>query len=114
MAVFATCLGYPRIGVARELKRALESYWARKKSGGELLEAALELRRRHWLTMKAGGSTTSRVTISRSMTMSLTWLSRLAPFLSDTTIYPIPSSVISRWPEGFKTLMTGSTWWRSK
>ena len=55
MSVFATCLGYPRIGVARELKRALESCWARKSSGGELLETALELRRRHWLTMKAGG-----------------------------------------------------------
>jgi len=55
VAVFATCLGYPRIGVSRELKRVLESYWARKKSGGELLEAALELRRRHWLTMKARG-----------------------------------------------------------
>jgi 5-methyltetrahydropteroyltriglutamate--homocysteine methyltransferase len=55
VTVFATCLGYPRIGVARELKKALESYWALKSSGGELLEAAFELRRRHWLTMKAKG-----------------------------------------------------------
>src|SRR4030067_1404549 len=55
VSVFATCLGYPRIGVARELKRALESCWARRSSGGELLETALELRRRALLTMKGGG-----------------------------------------------------------
>ncbi len=42
-----TCLGLPRIGRRRELKRALEACW---KDGdtGALLETARELRQRHW------------------------------------------------------------------
>src|SRR5690606_14675808 len=41
----ATILGYPRIGRARELKRALESFWAGRSSAAELESAAAELRR---------------------------------------------------------------------
>jgi 5-methyltetrahydropteroyltriglutamate--homocysteine methyltransferase len=52
VSVHATCLGYPRIGVARELKKALESYWSKKSSAGALLSTAAELRRRHWSAMK--------------------------------------------------------------
>jgi 5-methyltetrahydropteroyltriglutamate--homocysteine methyltransferase len=55
MAVLATCLGFPRIGSDRELKKALESYWARKTSAEELHATARALRRRHWTIMKAAG-----------------------------------------------------------
>ena len=53
MSLLATCLGYPRIGVARELKKALESYWSKKTSSSDLEATAKELRARHWLAMKA-------------------------------------------------------------
>ena len=36
MRVHASCLGHPRIGAARELKKALESFWAKRSSAGEL------------------------------------------------------------------------------
>ena len=55
MPVRAACLGYPRIGLGRELKKALESYWARKSSAGDLHAAASGLRRRHWESLKASG-----------------------------------------------------------
>ena len=55
MSVIASSLGYPRIGVARELKRALEAYWSKACSSEELQEAAAKLRRNHWLQMKASG-----------------------------------------------------------
>src|ERR1700694_282926 len=55
VSVLATCLGHPRIGVARELKKALEAYWAKRSSAEELLKAASGLRRRHWTAMKAKG-----------------------------------------------------------
>ncbi|ARP91132.1 5-methyltetrahydropteroyltriglutamate--homocysteine S-methyltransferase [Bordetella genomosp. 9] len=41
-------LGFPRIGAQRELKRALEAYWAGKSSLGELETVGRELRARHW------------------------------------------------------------------
>ena len=41
----ATILGYPRIGRQRELKRALESFWAGRSSAEELEATAAELRR---------------------------------------------------------------------
>ena len=44
----ATNLGFPRIGAQRELKRALESYWAGKSDRAALLEKARELRASHW------------------------------------------------------------------
>jgi 5-methyltetrahydropteroyltriglutamate--homocysteine methyltransferase len=53
VSLLATCLGYPRIGVARELKKALESYWSKKTSSSDLEATAKELRARHWLAMKA-------------------------------------------------------------
>jgi 5-methyltetrahydropteroyltriglutamate--homocysteine methyltransferase len=57
MSVAATCLGHPRIGVARELKKALESFWAKQSSPVELERVARELRRRHWSAMKDAGLT---------------------------------------------------------
>jgi 5-methyltetrahydropteroyltriglutamate--homocysteine methyltransferase len=53
VSLLATCLGYPRIGVARELKKALEGYWSKRTSSSDLEATAKELRARHWLAMKA-------------------------------------------------------------
>ncbi|HJX66797.1 MAG TPA: 5-methyltetrahydropteroyltriglutamate--homocysteine S-methyltransferase, partial [Polyangia bacterium] len=55
MSVLATALGHPRIGVGRELKKALESYWSKRTSATELEDVARNLRRRHWLAMKGAG-----------------------------------------------------------
>lgn len=41
-------LGYPRIGGDRELKKALEAYWAGKSTVAELQEAGRTLRATHW------------------------------------------------------------------
>src|SRR5689334_21445019 len=54
-SVSATCLGHPRVGVARELKKALESFWSGKTSKAALHQVGAELRRRHWSAMKAAG-----------------------------------------------------------
>ena len=41
-------LGFPRIGGQRELKFALEDYWAGRQTEQELAITATDLRRRHW------------------------------------------------------------------
>src|SRR5690242_7511057 len=41
-------LGFPPLGVARELKRATEGYWSGKVSLQDLLKTGAELRARHW------------------------------------------------------------------
>ena len=41
-----TILGYPRIGPRRELKKALESFWAGKASADDVEAVAADLRRR--------------------------------------------------------------------
>lgn len=45
-------LGFPRIGLKRELKKALEGYWAGQISQDELRDTGRELRRRHWQLQK--------------------------------------------------------------
>ena len=55
MPVRAACLGYPRIGIDRGLKKALESHWAGKTSAEALQAAAAALRRGNWSSMKAAG-----------------------------------------------------------
>ena len=47
--------GFPRIGENRELKRALESYWAGKTSQGDLENIAGNLRKKHWLEQRERG-----------------------------------------------------------
>lgn len=47
MTIFHT-LGFPRVGAQRELKWALESYWAGNSSRDELLECARTLRNAQW------------------------------------------------------------------
>ncbi|MDO5666511.1 MAG: 5-methyltetrahydropteroyltriglutamate--homocysteine S-methyltransferase [Alcaligenaceae bacterium] len=46
-------LGLPRIGADRELKKALESFWAGNSSEESLLETGKQLRERHWQAQKA-------------------------------------------------------------
>jgi 5-methyltetrahydropteroyltriglutamate--homocysteine methyltransferase len=53
--VLATNLGFPRVGVDRELKKALEAYWKGKGSREELLKTAADLRLRHWKMQKDAG-----------------------------------------------------------
>jgi len=48
-------VGFPRIGEQRELKKALEAYWAKESSQEELQEVAKGLRKRHWLYQKDAG-----------------------------------------------------------
>ncbi len=55
MPVRAACLGYPRIGIDRGLKKALESHWAGKLSSEQLKAVASALRRANWMSMKAAG-----------------------------------------------------------
>ncbi|ANN16878.1 5-methyltetrahydropteroyltriglutamate--homocysteine S-methyltransferase [Amycolatopsis orientalis] len=50
-----TVLGYPRIGPDRELKRALERYWAGKIDEAALLETGRALRTRTWRDLKDAG-----------------------------------------------------------
>jgi 5-methyltetrahydropteroyltriglutamate--homocysteine methyltransferase len=55
VSVRATNLGFPRIGLQRELKKALESYWKGQSSREALLAAGTQLRERHWkLQLQAG------------------------------------------------------------
>jgi 5-methyltetrahydropteroyltriglutamate--homocysteine methyltransferase len=48
MAPTTHTLGFPRIGVKRELKQALEQYWAGTISASQLLDTGRTLRQRHW------------------------------------------------------------------
>ncbi|MBF6615423.1 MAG: 5-methyltetrahydropteroyltriglutamate--homocysteine S-methyltransferase [Candidimonas sp.] len=48
-------IGFPRIGVERELKRAQESYWAGKITQDELEAVGRELRARHWRVQADAG-----------------------------------------------------------
>ncbi len=55
MKILTHNLGFPRIGPGRELKQALESYWAGKSDESELLAAASSIRRQNWQGQKALG-----------------------------------------------------------
>ncbi|HTJ98136.1 MAG TPA: 5-methyltetrahydropteroyltriglutamate--homocysteine S-methyltransferase [Bordetella sp.] len=49
-------LGFPRIGAQRELKRAVEAYWAGKSPLVELEATGRELRARHWQVQADAGA----------------------------------------------------------
>jgi 5-methyltetrahydropteroyltriglutamate--homocysteine methyltransferase len=51
----ATNLGFPRIGHHRELKTALEQYWAGQATAEQLLATAQQLRRTHWELQRRAG-----------------------------------------------------------
>lgn len=53
--VLATNLGFPRIGVQRELKKALESCWKGETTQQDLIQTGQTLRARHWLLQKNAG-----------------------------------------------------------
>lgn len=55
MSVSAANLGFPRIGPRRELKTAIEAYWAGKTDKAQLLETARGLRAATWDRQKAAG-----------------------------------------------------------
>ncbi|OLT48957.1 5-methyltetrahydropteroyltriglutamate--homocysteine S-methyltransferase [Saccharomonospora sp. CUA-673] len=54
-SIGSTILGYPRIGPRRELKRALEKYWAAASGESELRAVARELCARTWRELSAAG-----------------------------------------------------------
>ena len=51
----ASNLGFPRIGAARELKKALESHWSEKLSESDLLATGKALRQKNWTLQKQLG-----------------------------------------------------------
>lgn len=53
----ATNLGFPRLGANRELKRAIESYWAGKIDRDSLLRTGAIIRRDNWLVQQKAGIT---------------------------------------------------------
>jgi len=48
-------IGFPRIGEKRELKFALENFWAGKSDFSEVEKVASELKKRHWSYQKEAG-----------------------------------------------------------
>jgi len=55
MTIRTHTLGFPRVGLRRELKKAQESYWAGNATREELLAVGRELRARHWDQQKQAG-----------------------------------------------------------
>lgn len=55
MTVLNHTLGFPRIGLRRELKKAQESYWAGTLSRDDLFAVGRELRARHWQQQREAG-----------------------------------------------------------
>jgi len=53
--VASAVLGFPRIGPNREIKKAVESYWAGKSSVEALQAVAKEVRKGRWESIKAKG-----------------------------------------------------------
>jgi 5-methyltetrahydropteroyltriglutamate--homocysteine methyltransferase len=51
----AANLGFPRIGLHRELKKALELYWKGDSDAPTLARTAAELRARHWTLQRDAG-----------------------------------------------------------
>jgi len=52
---FTHCLGFPRIGAQRELKKALEEYWGGKIDAAQLQAVSKELRLQNWRLQKEAG-----------------------------------------------------------
>ncbi|MEM0672330.1 5-methyltetrahydropteroyltriglutamate--homocysteine S-methyltransferase [Dickeya oryzae] len=55
MTILNHTLGFPRVGLRRELKKAQESYWTGNSTQEELLNVGRELRARHWQQQKDAG-----------------------------------------------------------
>ncbi|KAF8556964.1 cobalamin-independent methionine synthase [Imleria badia] len=50
--VLSSVLGFPRIGAHREVKKAVEAYWAGKISAADLQKAAADVRKTNWNSLK--------------------------------------------------------------
>ncbi len=55
MSILTHTLGFPRIGLHRELKLALEGYWAGRLSQDDLLATGRRLRHQHWNWQQEAG-----------------------------------------------------------
>ncbi|PFH52825.1 hypothetical protein AMATHDRAFT_1868 [Amanita thiersii Skay4041] len=53
--VLSSVLGFPRIGPNREVKKAVEAYWAGKISADDLTKAAADVKKESWTTVKSRG-----------------------------------------------------------
>ncbi|MCJ1369364.1 methionine-synthesizing 5- methyltetrahydropteroyltriglutamate--homocysteine methyltransferase [Loxospora ochrophaea] len=53
--VQSSILGFPRMGVNRDLKKATEAYWGGKLSQSDLLAEGKRLRQEHWKIQKSAG-----------------------------------------------------------
>lgn len=53
--VQSSVLGFPRMGVNRDLKKANEAYWAGKISRDEVIAEGKRLRLAHWKIQKEAG-----------------------------------------------------------
>ncbi|KAH7097387.1 cobalamin-independent methionine synthase [Auriculariales sp. MPI-PUGE-AT-0066] len=53
--VTSAVLGFPRIGANREVKKAVEAYWAGKLSVEELTKVAADVRKTSWTSLKERG-----------------------------------------------------------
>ena len=53
--MIAHTLGFPRIGLGRELKKAQEAFWKGRIGERELLDTARALRMRHWTLQNEAG-----------------------------------------------------------
>ncbi|WRT63614.1 5-methyltetrahydropteroyltriglutamate-homocysteine S-methyltransferase [Kwoniella shivajii] len=53
--VKSAVLGYPRVGVNRSAKKAIESYWAGNSSAEQLQETAKNIRKERWESIKNAG-----------------------------------------------------------
>ncbi|GBE79681.1 cobalamin-independent methionine synthase [Sparassis latifolia] len=53
--VASSVLGFPRIGANREVKKAVESYWAGKISAEALTKVAADVKKTTWTSLKARG-----------------------------------------------------------
>ncbi|KAF9008958.1 cobalamin-independent synthase [Cyathus striatus] len=53
--VSSSVLGFPRIGANREVKKAVEAYWAGKISADDLTKAAADVKKDNWSNIKSRG-----------------------------------------------------------
>ncbi|KAG1755595.1 cobalamin-independent synthase [Suillus lakei] len=53
--VSSSVLGFPRIGATREVKKAVEAYWAGKISAEDLIKAAADVKKSSWTSLKERG-----------------------------------------------------------
>ncbi|KAF8528946.1 cobalamin-independent methionine synthase [Hysterangium stoloniferum] len=57
MSVASSVLGFPRIGANREIKKAVEAYWAGKITVADLTKAAADVKKASWTSVKGKGVT---------------------------------------------------------